>query len=108
MTKSNARSAHEELHSAITGLRHKKAEAVDDFVTTLSNLNVEAESLKTAKLSDHMFMDINILPTELSTVGVGLALTALQDSGALDASYIRNDIVPVSYTHLTLPTTERV
>jgi len=93
MTKSNARSAHEELHSAITVLRHKKAEAVDNFVTTLSNLNVEAESLKTAKLSDHMFMAINILPTELSTVGVGLALTALQDSGALDASYIRNDIV---------------
>ena len=79
MTKSNARSAHEELHSAITVLRHKKADAVDNFVTTLSNLNVEAESLKTAKLSDHMFMAINILPTELSTVGVDLALTALQD-----------------------------
>ena len=66
MTKSNARSAHEELHSAITVLRHKKAEAVDNFVTTLSNLNVEAESLKTAKLSDHMFMAKIYCPLSLA------------------------------------------
>ena len=40
-----------------------------------------------------MFMDIRVQSTESDTVNVDIALKALQDSGALDASYICNDVV---------------
>ena len=40
-----------------------------------------------------MFMDIRVQSTEPDTDNVDIALRALQDSGALDASYISNDVV---------------
>ena len=96
MKVSNTPNTHEELHSALVMLRYGNAEAVDSFVNTLNNLTAADKSLKplkTAKLSDHMFIDITIQSTEPDMVDVAIALTALQDSGALDASYIRSDVV---------------
>ena len=80
MTTSSTSQSHEKLHSAFTILRHEDADAVDNFVTTLNKLDVTTKPLKSAKLSDHMFMPINITPTGQDTVGVDLVLTALQDS----------------------------
>ena len=96
MNISNTPNTHEELHSALAMLRYGDADAVDRFVTTLNKLTTDNDSLrppKTAKLSDHMFMDIRVQSTESDTVNVDIALRALQDSGALDASYISNDVV---------------
>ena len=70
MTTSSTSQSHEKLHTAFTILRHEDANAVDDFVTTLNKLDVTTEPLKSAKLSDHMFMPINITPTGQDTVGV--------------------------------------
>ena len=42
------------------------------------------------------------------SVGEGSALPLLSTLNALDWSYSDMDIIAVSYTHLTLPTTERV